>query len=77
MLVRRRGEERSVSEAWAGAGPRRPRRCWVGSRGKRREGGRGWAAVVGREGERGEIKPKWLYPFLFPFSFSQLKYACV
>ena len=38
--------------------------------GKGREGGRGWAAMVGREGERGEIKPKWLYPFLFSFSFS-------
>ena len=37
---------------------------------KGRKKGRGCAATVGREGERGEIEPKWLYLFPFPFSFS-------
>jgi hypothetical protein len=46
----------------------------VGREGER--GGVEWAALD-QKGRGGGNEPMGLYPFLFPFPFSQLKYAYV
>ena len=71
------GRRKGHGRARPGAGLWPLRHCRAARAGEGKEKGRGEWVAAGQKQRGGEIEPKWLYPFSFPFPFSLLKYAYV